>query len=77
MTAADGQPRKKIGRPPKVNAHVNVRRQLGIIVNRVLKERIQKGADLNGTSMSQEAEHIILQGLAVIDLLDFVRKTLK
>lgn len=78
MTAANGQPRKKrIGRPTVLSDHPNVRQQLAIIVNRDLKERLEKRADMNGTSMSQEAEHIMLQGLAVIDLLEFARKMLK
>ena len=76
MSVKDGLPRKRIGRPSTI-PHRHPRIQLGIIVSANLKDRIQKRAETNGTSMSQEAEHIILQGLAVVDVIESFRRTLK
>ena len=75
MTVKDGQPRKRTGRPPSIPHGPRI--QLGVIVSANLKDRIQQRAESNGTSMSQEAEHIILQGLAVVDAIESFRQTLK
>jgi hypothetical protein len=75
MSVKDGLPRKRIGRPPTITHGPRI--QLGIIVSAELRNRIEQRAESNGTSMSQEAEHIILQGLAVVDVIESLRKTLK
>jgi len=75
MSVKDGLPRKRTGRPQTIPHGPRI--QLGVIVSANLKDRIQKRAETNGTSMSQEAEHIILQGLAVVDLVESFRKALK
>lgn len=75
MSVKDGLPRKRTGRPRTIPSAPRV--QLGIIVSANLKDRIQQRAESNGTSMSQEAEHVILQGLAVVDVIESFRKTLK
>jgi hypothetical protein len=67
------QSRKRIGRPIKPVTG-RPRHQLGIIVAADLKKRIAARALEHGTSMGQETEHLILQGLAVVDVLNFIRK---
>jgi len=75
MTVKDGLPRKRTGRPSTIPRGSRI--QLGVIVSANLKDRIQQRAESNGTSMSQETEHIILQGLAVVDMIESFRQTLK
>jgi hypothetical protein len=66
--------KKRIGRPMKRPAK-GKRVSLGLKVTADVKRHIDAAARASGRTQSQEAEHLIEQGLAVADLLAAQRTT--